>query len=51
MRLEGRGTEVEQLLRRPLGNHLVMLRGRQKALLEAYWSEFGPGAALAQVDL
>lgn len=37
------GNAVERLLSRPLGNHLVLLRGHHRAALEAYWREFGPG--------
>jgi len=35
---------VEGLLQRPLGNHLVLLRGHCKAALEGYFRMFGPGA-------
>lgn len=38
---------VEQLLQRPLGNHVVLLRGHHKALLSNYFSEFGPGFGAA----
>jgi L-fucose isomerase-like protein len=38
---------VDGLLQRPLGNHVVMLRGHHKALLSSYFSQFGPGFAKA----
>lgn len=34
---------VSELLRRPLGNHLVMVRGHHGARLRAWWEAFGPG--------
>ncbi|KAI7844851.1 hypothetical protein COHA_001504 [Chlorella ohadii] len=34
---------VDGLLQRPLGNHVVMLRGHHKSLLSSYFSQFGPG--------
>ena len=45
MRLLGGRPVVEGLLRRPLGNHVVMLRGHQRALLEDWFTQFGPGAS------
>ncbi|EFN55854.1 hypothetical protein CHLNCDRAFT_22676, partial [Chlorella variabilis] len=43
VRLLGGRPAVEELLVRPLGNHLVMLRGHQRALLEEWFTQFGPG--------
>ncbi len=33
---------VSDLLRRPLGNHLVMVRGHHASRLRAWWESFGP---------
>ncbi len=34
---------VGELLRSPLGNHLVLVRGNHAARLRAWWEAFGPG--------
>lgn len=43
MSLLGGRSVADGLLQRPLGNHVVMLRGHHRALLAGYFSQFGPG--------
>ncbi|PSC69499.1 8-amino-7-oxononanoate synthase isoform A [Micractinium conductrix] len=47
VRMLGGKPVVEGLLQRPLGSHVVLLRGHHRAALQSYWSQFGPGAAAA----
>ena len=41
--LLGGRAAVEELLARPLGNHVVLVRGHHRAALERYFAQFGPG--------